>query len=599
MTDPQSVAGADGVDGLDVRDLHVTITGEPIDVVSDINFTLAPGEILGLVGESGSGKTTVALALLGYARPGTSLAGGKVIVDSVDLLTLPRSKLRERRGSLVSYVPQDPSSSLSPSLRIGAQIMQVLDEHSFGAGEADRKARLQEVLSEVGLPVDAEFLARYPHQLSGGQQQRIALATAFACRPRVVVLDEPTTGLDVTTQATVLEAVKNLAEIHHVAAVYVTHDLAVVADISTRIAVMYAGRLVEVGPTSTVMKLAAHPYTRRLIEAVPDPKRRRALAGIPGRVAPLGPRRPGCGFADRCEFAEAACRVGAIAAEQVAPEHLVRCRRWQVVRASSRIDGSGNGTPPGEQNGSTDQLLRVDKLAAWYGDNRVLDGASLAIPRGRCLALVGESGSGKTTLARAVSGLHDQASGEVRLGQEVLPWGARNRSPELRRAIQYIFQNPYGSLNPRKNVRELLEQPLKQFKLMPGSDPVPQFLEQVSLSPRYARRYPSQLSGGERQRVAIARALALEPQLLICDEITSALDVSVQASILTLLARLHADTSLTVLFVTHNLAVVRAIADTVVVLDKGMIVEEGTVDEVLDHPKEPYTQTLLANTPGI
>jgi len=582
---------------IDVRDLHVTLTGHDIDVVREVSFALAPGEVLGLVGESGSGKTTVALALLGYARPGTSIAGGSVLVEGVDVLSRSRSELRRIRGRLVSYVPQDPSASLNPALRIGRQIMEVLDEHGFGTDKSSREARVAEMLAEVKLPADKTFLSRYPHQLSGGQQQRVAIAMAFACQPPVVVLDEPTTGLDVTTQAHVLETVRDLARLHRTSAVYVSHDLAVVAAISSRVAVMYGGRLVEVGPESELVRDAAHPYTRRLIGAVPDPKQRRPLAGIPGRVAPLGPGKPGCVFADRCDFVEDGCRIQEIELERVSTTHVARCRRWRVARGAPAPDG-GTALKYHAGESPPQPLIEIDGLFASYGPNRVLHGANLTIPEGRCVALVGESGSGKTTLARCMSGMHSEATGSIRLSDQALPLTSRERSAELRRAIQYVFQSPYGSLNPRKSVRELLEQPLKLFELNPKQDTVPDLLEQVSLSPRYARRYPSQLSGGERQRIAIARALAVGPKVMVCDEITSALDVSVQASILALLARLHAETSLSVLFVTHNLAVVRTIADSVVVLDRGRIVEEGPVDQVLDEPRDDYTKQLLNDTPA-
>jgi len=588
-SDPNSAA-------LHVSRLHVTLTRQPIDVVAEVSFRLGPGEVFGLVGESGSGKTTVALAILGYARPGLSIVDGSVAICGEDLLACSPKKLRELRGKVVSYVPQDPSSSLNPSMRIGKQLMDVLSEHDFGSVDAERRSRLLEMMREVNLPSDQQFLSRYPHQLSGGQQQRVAIAMAFACLPRVVVLDEPTTGLDVTTQANVLETVRHLAESHRTAAVYVSHDLAVVAGLANRIAVMYAGRLVEQGPTAEIINAASHPYTRRLIEAVPDPKRRRRLVGIPGHVAPLGPRVPGCSFAPRCEFAEDACRTETISEEPVGPEHSVRCRRWKIVGTQPHGKVKGHVQGPPEARG--DEMLRVEGLAASYGNTEVLHDVTISIRKGGCLALVGESGSGKTTLAQVIGGLHQQARGEVRLNGELVPWGPHRRSPELLRAIQYIFQNPYGSLNPRKNVHELLEQPLKHFGLDRSQEPVSALLEQVSLSPRYAGRYPSQLSGGERQRVAIARALAAAPQLLICDEITSSLDVSVQASILALLARLHRETSLTVLFVTHNLAVVRAVADHVAVLNNGAIVEAGPVDVLLDDPKDPYTQALLRDTPA-
>jgi peptide/nickel transport system ATP-binding protein len=519
-----------------------------------------------------------------------------VLVDGVDLLTCDRPGLRRSRGRLVSYVPQDPSSSLNPGMRIGTQLLEGLDEHSFGENATARHARVTEMLAEVSLPSDRAFLSRYPHQLSGGQQQRVALAIAFACRPPIVVLDEPTTGLDVTTQAHVLETVRDLAETHRTAAVYVSHDLAVVAGLAHRIAVMYAGRLVEVGPAGELARNAAHPYTRRLIAAVPDPKERRPLAGIPGRVAPLGPRKPGCVFSARCDFAEDECRLGEIEVAAVGPAHTTRCRRWSVVRGAP---GPGAPMPVSDLVGpvTAEAVLEVDQLVASYGDDEVLHGASFRVPKGRCVALVGESGSGKTTLARCISGMHPEMAGTIRLDGNELPLASRRRSSDVRRAIQYVFQNPYASLNPRKNVRELLEQPLRQFKLEVEPNTVPDLLEQVSLSPRYAQRFPSQLSGGERQRIAIARALAVGPRVMICDEITSSLDVSVQAAILALLARLHAESALSVLLVTHNLAVVRAVAESVVVLERGTIVEEGPVEQVLDEPEHEYTKQLLKDTP--
>jgi peptide/nickel transport system ATP-binding protein len=584
---------------LTVSDLRVVLTGTEIDVVDDVSFSLAPAEILGLVGESGSGKTTVALALLGYARRGTSIAGGSVNVNGLEVLSLKPARLREVRGKVVSYVPQDPTVWLNPSLRIGRQLLEALEEHDVCSNASERTQRVEEILEEVNLPSDASFRARYPHQLSGGQQQRVVIAMAFACRPDVVVLDEPTTGLDVSTQAHVLNTVRSLAEHHRTAALYVSHDLAVVASLANHIAVMYSGRIIERGPADEVVHRAAHPYSRRLLAAAPDAHQRRALVGIPGRVAPLGTVVTGCRFADRCDFAEDPCRANDIVEERLpeARPHVVRCRRWQTLRAAPPVStgemavgaDAADGSPP---------FVEVKGLSAWYGKNQVLSDVNLSLNKGKCLALVGESGSGKTTLSWCLGGLHREGSGSLVLDGEPLEWGTRRRSDETRRAVQYIFQNPFSSLNPRKTIGAIIEQPSRHFGL-PIDGAASELLEQVSLPASYARRYPAQLSGGERQRVAIARALAVSPTLLICDEITSALDVSVQASIVALLARLHEETSLTVLFVTHNLALVRAIADRVAVLEQGVIVEDGSVDQVLDAPRHPYTQSLLRNTPSI
>jgi peptide/nickel transport system ATP-binding protein len=585
-------------EGVDVRGLRVSVSGTDVEIVRGVNVRVARGEIFGLVGESGSGKTSLGLALLGYARPGTRIAGGTVEIAGMDLLSCSDKRRRTLRGALVSYVPQDPASALNPSMRVGKQLEDVLREHGYG--RTDRHARMREVLEAVSLPADPAFLARYPHQLSGGQQQRIAIGISFACHPTLIVMDEPTTGLDVTTQAHILDTVRDVARASRSSVVYISHDLAVVAGVATRIGVMYAGELVEVGQASTVLHNAGHPYTRRLVAAAPDSQQRRPLVAIPGSVPPIGLRTIGCRFADRCELAEDACESGPISEEVVdsAADHWVRCRRWRTLMAragASVVNGDGQ---PGQQ--STPSIaLRVERLSAWYGEHRVLQEVSLSLPRGSCVALVGESGSGKTTLSRCISGMHVRAEGEVRLGDAVLPADARQRSAAQRRAIQYIFQNPFGSLNPRKTVRELIEHPLRCFSSLTREDPVPELLEQVSLRPVFARRYPSQLSGGERQRVAIARALAVGPEILICDEITSSLDVSVQASILNLLAKLHTENELTVLFVTHNLAVVRAIADDVTVLEEGKVVEQGNAGDVIERPREDYTQRLVANTPRI
>ncbi len=585
-----------------VTGLGVDLAGTKIDIVDDVNLTLQPGEILGLVGESGCGKTTVAHALLGYVRTGAVIARGEILIDGVDVLKLKGAALRSRRGGVVSYVPQDPGTSLNPAHRIGWQLMEALETHGYGANDEERRERIKELMDDVRLPSDDEFHRRYPHQLSGGQQQRICLAMAFANRPKVVVLDEPTTGLDVTTQAHVLRAARRLCQNNQTVALYVTHDLAVVNEIADRVAVMYAGRVVEVGPAWDVISRGGHPYTRRLVSAIPDPNLRRPIQGIPGRVAPVGRRPTGCVFASRCDFAEAACREQEIDLHTVAPGHQVRCRRYETVMAQpapiSEIDAAGGGR--GEHHEA--DCLSLSHLTASYGGTVVLKDIELRIERGSCTALVGETGSGKTTLAKCIAGLHAEGAGEMRLDGVELPFGTKARSLETRRSIQYIFQNPYSSLNPRKSVGQLIARPLRTLKLASGDavhQRVAELLEQVSLDPEMAKRYPAQLSGGERQRVAIARALAAEPEVIVCDEITSALDVSVQASVLQLLEQLQAKSQLTLLFATHNLGVVRGIADTVAVLNGGEIVEHGTAEQVLDHPQHEYTRGLLADSPTL
>ncbi|MDQ3671517.1 MAG: ABC transporter ATP-binding protein, partial [Actinomycetota bacterium] len=539
---------------LEVVDLRVEIDyGAREDIVEGITFRVAAGEVLGLVGESGSGKTTVGLAILGHTRRGACIARGEVRIEGRDILMLPALERQRLRGRLVSYVPQDPASALSPAMRIGSQLEETLSAHGFGDSAAERRGRIVEVLGEVLLPSDDTFLRRYPHQLSGGQQQRVALAMAFANRPRVIVLDEPTTGLDVTTQAHVLETVRDLCAMHGVAAVYVSHDLAVVATLATRVAVLYGGRLAEVGPTRTLFRVAAHPYTRRLVEAIPELSGAHALVGIPGTAPRPGHRPTGCFFAPRCPYVQERCTEAPPPLETVGSEHDVRCfRHADVMRDAVAARPPAIARP---EIGDEDSLVTVREVDAWYGVRHVLHGVELVIRPRECLALVGESGSGKTTLARCIAGLHTAYSGAIAYrGRPLLP-GSRARTANERREIQYVFQSPYNSLNPRKTVAQIVGQPLKLFFGPRAGDAhrrITEALDRVQLSTTCLDRYPHQLSGGERQRVAIARALIAEPQLLVCDEVTSALDVSVQAAIIDVLAELQRELDIGLLFVTHN-----------------------------------------------
>jgi peptide/nickel transport system ATP-binding protein len=452
----------------------------------------------------------------------------------------------------------------------------------------------------VALPDDPKFLRRYTHELSGGQQQRIGLAMAFACRPRVIVLDEPTTGLDVTTQAHVLGTVRDLAAAHSVAALYVSHDLAVVGTLAARVAVMYAGRVVELAPAEELFRAAAHPYTRRLVAAVPHLAGRRELVGIPGRAPSPGHRPAGCFFAPRCTMVEDRCTVALPELRPVADRHSVRCVRAEEVRAQSSAQAGAAGELP--EAPAEEPVLTLVGVNAGYLGYTVVHDVNLALAPRECLALVGESGSGKTTLARSIAGLHRERSGDILLRGTPLALAARSRPRDVRRSIQYVFQNPYGSLNPRRTIGQIIRQPLELFGTVSGRDVdrrVDEMLERVALHSRYAGQFPDQLSGGERQRVAIARALVCEPQVLVCDEVTSALDVSVQAAIVDLLGALQRDFGLAMLFVTHNLPLVRSIAQRVAVMSRGRIVELGGVDRVLHAPADEYTRRLLADTPSL
>jgi peptide/nickel transport system ATP-binding protein len=583
-----------------VQDLQVAIESTGTPIISDVSFEIARGEIFGVVGESGSGKTTVGLALLGHARRGLRIAGGSVLLGDRDILTLDEEQLRRLRGTLVSYVPQDPASSLNPALRIGTQLREVIEAHGTHRGSAVSE-RVAEMMREVALPDDRAFLKRYPHEISGGQQQRVGLAMAFANRPRLIVLDEPTTGLDVTTQAHVLATVRELATLHDVAALYVSHDLAVVATLAERVAVMYAGRVVEIGGADELFRSAGHPYTRRLVGAIPRLTGGRSLVGIPGHAVSPGSRPPGCSFAPRCTLRIDQCEAAMPPLLPVGPGHAVRCIRAELVlaEAQSRV---GDPIEMPAADVAEQPALRLENVAASYGRNEVLHSVSLSVADHECLALVGESGSGKTTVARAVAGLHRSWTGTIALAGTALPPSARQRSNEARRRIQYIFQNPYGSLNPRHTIGQIIEQPLKVFGTASGHEAdrrIADMLERVSLTAAYARRYPDQLSGGERQRVAIARALVCDPSVLICDEVTSALDVSVQAAIVELLGNLQRDLGLAMLFITHNLPLVRSIAQRVAVLSQGNIVELGDTAQVLTDPQQPYTRQLLSDTPSL
>src|SRR5215472_2834561 len=592
-------AGPDGSFGdirLDVCDLEIRIGQSGPDVVSEISLTVAAGEVLGLVGESGSGKTTVALALLGHARRGLRITSGQVRLDGVNLLALSPGELRAARGAKVAYVPQDPSAALNPTLRVGTQVAEALRVHP-GVVD-DPAARALEVMREARLDATPDLLRRYPHQLSGGQQQRVALAMAFCCRPSLIVLDEPTTGLDVSTQRHVLDTVRSLCRSYGVAAVYVSHDLAVVSGLVSQVAVMYAGRIVEIGPTAKVFADPIHPYTRRLLAAVPSPDRAEILTGIEGQPPRPGRRGAGCSFAPRCEFAIEACRLAP--PEPVGIDgRVVRCIRAAEIRAQPvpRPALVRDQAAAGQA-----AALSLRSVSARYGRRPVLSGVDLDVPPESCVAVVGESGSGKTTLARCIVGLHTNWTGEITFDGARLQAGIRGRSKDTLRRVQYIFQNPYASLNPRKTVGQIVAQPLDELlglSFSQRSERAARALADVSLSADMLNRYPDQLSGGERQRVAIARALVVEPDLLICDEVTSALDVSVQAVIVEELRRLQRERHLAMIFITHNLALVRCIAQSAVVLCDGAVVESGPVEQILEHPENPYTIRLMADAPKL
>jgi len=571
-------------------------TGEP--VVEDVSFAVGRGEILGLVGESGSGKTTTALSLLGYTRTGVVVRGGTIEVGGESIMGRDARSLRSVRGKVVSYVPQDPGGALNPSLRVGDAIMDVLRAHR---AERASSESVQAALERVELGADPQFGHRYPHQLSGGQQQRVTIAMASVCEPPVAVLDEPTTGLDVLTQDRILTELARLRDEDGMAMVYVSHDLAVVAKMADRIVVMYAGRVVENGPAAEVIERPRHPYTRALVAAIPDFRRPRALQGIPGVSVGVGEWPAGCAFAPRCQHQQERCHSAVPALTRATPQHTVRCVRWDEIALPERAaEGGRTATAASGER----PLLEVSGLEVRYRSGRsarpAVSDVSFAIESGRCVALVGESGSGKTTVGRCVAGLHVPTAGRIAFDGVELAGSSRSRSLDQRRRIQIVFQNPFESLNPRHRVAASIERPLRVLRRLSRADAqreVGDLLERVRLPKRLGDRFPIELSGGERQRVAIARALAAKPDLLVCDEVTSALDVSVQAAVLELLAELQRDLRLSMLFITHNLGVVACIADSVLVMDRGSLCESGPVSQVLSAPSDEYTQRLLSAAP--
>lgn len=576
-----------------IKNLRVeTRSGRPI--VEEVSISLDAGEVLAVVGESGSGKTTAGLAMLGHARSGLRIAqaeyyiGGKEQITTSDL-----SEIKRRRGKTLSYVPQDPATALNPSMRIGEQIAVMIKTHSPGDGNE----RVAKMLEMVQLPSDPGFQARYPHQLSGGQQQRVAIAMGLVCNPLVAVFDEPTTGLDVVTQDLVLKQVETIRERTSLAMIYVTHDLSVVSQIADRVAVMYSGRIVEIGPAAAVLKGPRHPYTSGLLAATPDYARPTVLKGIRGSAADSSIALQGCRFAPRCDLKVDRCLSGQ--PTLVAADHtMVRCYEWP---RTTKLEGVSVLRSKQIEAGRP-QLELKNVVAGYRGGITVCRDVSFKIEEGECVALVGQSGSGKSTLVRVCAGLHAPKSGIIEFAGIALPALAAHRSREMRRGVQMIFQNPRESLNPRHTIAESIARSAKVllgYSQSKARSRANELLELVRLNSAVGERYPDELSGGQLQRAAIARALAADPKVLICDEVTSALDVSVQAAVLELLAELQQRLKLSILFVTHDLGVVSSIAQRVLVFDRGQIVEQGDAIDVLHRPKNDYTRMLLAAAPSM
>jgi len=589
-------------------------------IVDDISFNIKAGETFVLLGESGCGKSMTALSLLRLLPDGVANAGSAAQLDGIELFDLREREMRDLRGGMMAMIFQEPGLSLNPVMTVGQQIAEVLGLHQGMQGNAAR-LRCVELLDQVGIPDASRRAAEYPFQLSGGMKQRVMIAMALAGQPKLLIADEPTTALDVTIQAQVLQLLRDTQAASGMSLLLITHDLGVVAEMAHQVGVMYAGQIVEQASRTRLFDQPLHPYTQKLFAALPDATRRnQSLAAIPGNVPPLGSVLQGCRFAARCDQAWSLCNEKMPDWTVVGEGQGVRCHLYSEPVAGSllTVAKSENQANKSEQEGVGYQLpatgyplLQVSDLRVHFpirkgllqrvvGQVKAVDGVSLNIPQGRTLALVGESGCGKTTLGKALLRLISPIAGSVQFaGRELIGTSIR----EQRASMQMVFQDPYASLNPKMRVAEILEEGMTALNIGNNSAAcqahIDTLLDQVGLARDSKWRYPHEFSGGQRQRIAIARALAVSPRLLICDEPTSALDVSVQAQILNLLKSLQQKFELSYLFITHNLAVVEYLADEVCVMYLGRIVERGTSAEVLRAPKHPYTQALLSAIPRI
>ncbi len=607
---------------LQISDLTVAYKQgrEWLEAVRDFSLAIAPGQTYGLVGESGSGKSTIALTVMRYLDRAGRVLDGQVLFQGRDLLALERKEMRGVWGSELAMVPQDPLSALNPSLPIQEQIAEGLRLHlDLDNSEADRKAL--SLLEMVRIPDPQRVGQSYPHQISGGMQQRVMIAMALSTEPSLLVLDEPTTALDVTTQAAILDLFRDLVQERDTSTLYVTHNLGVVAQSCDRVAVLYAGELVEDAPARELFRQPLHPYTQGLIDSVPklgQNKRTIQLQAIPGQIPALGQRPDACIYVDRCPLAIEICAEQRPPLDEPAPGRKVRCHRWPEIQAGEiSAEGEAVAVPERENGEPQTPLLALRDVSVHFDVSRsivellkreeaqqvtAVDHVNLRLPRGQTLGLVGESGSGKTTLARAIIGLQPLDDGRMTLLDLPLPSGLSERNLEMMRHLQIVFQNPEDALNPYLTVGQTLRRPLQRLRNLSreeADEAVARLLEDVHLPPSYTGRLPAQLSGGEKQRVAIARAFAANPDLLIADEPVSSLDVSVQASILNLLAALQADRNSSILFISHDLAVVAYLADRIAVIYAGSLMELAGAETLLQPPYHPYTEALLAAIPLI
>ena len=592
---------------LDIRNLRIeyhTMRGR-LTAIPDFSLTLHEGESLGVVGESGCGKSTLALAIMRYLGTAGVIANGEIRFEGQDLVRADTAALQRIRGTRISMVYQEPASALNPSMTIGRQLIEgpMLQQN---LSHAAAWSRARDTLREVHIPDPDAFLRSYPHQLSGGQKQRVVIAMALLANPALLILDEPTTGLDVTVEAAVLDLIDEIRRNHHTALLYISHNLGLIARVTERVGVMYAGELVEDAPVRELFAAPRHPYTRGLLAAIPRAgrdKRSAALAPIGGSVPSPGRRPPGCGFAARCVLAlPDLCQSAPIALLPIADNHHARCVRWQETFDTPEPD------LPSAGNTTADSVLQAQALSRFYrmrhGTVRALDAMDLEAHRGEVVAVVGESGSGKSTFARVLAGLDTASGGALRFnGEDIANRPVGRRRAEQVAAIQMVFQNPDGTLNPSFSAGWPIARALRKFRLgrrrTEIESRVNELLRLVRLPPSVRHALPRQLSGGQKQRVAIARAFAGRPDLLIADEPTSALDVSVQAAVVNLLLRIQAENQATMLFISHDLGLVRYIADHVVVLYLGQVMECGPTQALYAPPFHPYTEALLSAMPSV
>ncbi|WP_436640138.1 ABC transporter ATP-binding protein [Microbaculum sp. FT89] len=605
---------------LECRNLSIsyfTRAGE-IPAVVDFNLTLMPGEAHGIVGESGCGKSTVALAIMQYLGQNGRIVGGELLFNGRDMRAMSEEELRNLRGSRIAMVYQEPMASLNPAMKIGEQLAEVPIYHD-GVSSQVARDRAEEMLANVNVPDPARIMASYPHQVSGGQQQRVVIAMALLSNPELLLLDEPTTALDVTVEAGIVELIKDISAKFGTSMIYISHNLGLILETCDRITVMYSGEAVEVGDIETVFNNMRHPYTRGLFASIPLPgadKNAHPLVAIPGQL-PLPHQRPtGCYFGPRCQFFEGGrCDLGLIPMEKVdtGTEHFVRCVRWQEIDWDA-TKPKADERPPVEPG---DVVLKVEDLTKHYeiedsalfvfgaGETKTVkanEELSFEAREAETVAIVGESGCGKSTFAKVLMGLEEATDGGVLLGNlDLANLPVEKRKAQTIAKLQMVFQNPFDTLNPSHTVGGQIARVIKKFGVETDKgkiqERVYELLDIVKLPRDFAKRRPRQLSGGQKQRVGIARAFAGNPEVVIADEPVSALDVSVQAAVTELLMDIQRDHRTTLLFISHDLSVVRYLADRIVVMYLGQIMEQGTTDQIFAPPYHPYTEALLSAVP--